>query len=440
MFKASPRIVTVILANLFITLLLAEGTGVVIGYLKLRMTYFNSHQVRKTVAETLPQSVFRNDEAKQKNGTRNVNSARRLHPYFGITYDPDKALRTNNFGFSESVDFPYSAKPGEFVVGVFGGSFAQDIRKRIPRKELIQGILPLVRGKGYTSVRMLNFAIGGHRMPQTLFTFYYYFDMIDMAVFLDGFNEYFGLPLESELSGYRQSFDFPMGPNWKLLSATSITDDTRLLQLKVAEIRDRQWSWLDIAGKIPFRYSMLCQTFWKVYNNFLEQEARQFLNRIVALREVPKRYGFIDRLGQSDEAILKHYFNKYGARLAYAARTCRDNSKPFFHFIQPNQYVTGSKRYSPEEEKIALSERNNPRLKKTDAMYNHLKWVSKNLRFQGIFSSYSLVMHFSDNAETLYRDSCCHMNEKGMGLVAEAIIESIQDDPQLTRIPVAGQR
>ena len=439
MYKASNRIITIIWVNFLILLLLAEGAGLVIGYLKFRMTYFNSQEARQAVAEFLPLSPLREDKAGQKNRTKNINDPRRLHPYFGVTYDPDKSGGKNNFGFPESVDYPYRAKPGEFVVGVFGGSFAQHLGHPIPHNELIQGILPLVRSKGYTSVRILKFAQSGYRMPQTLFTFYYYFDMIDMALFLDGFNEYFRLPLEVELSKSQQSFDFPAEPSWTILSSTSITDDVPILRLKVAEIRNRQWSLLDTADKAPFRYSMLCQTLWRVYNNFLEQQARQYINRMAELREVPKKYGYIDRSEQSNKTILNQYFNKYGARLAFAAKTCSDHRKPFFHFVQPNQYVSGSKRYSPEEKKIAIGERNHPNFKRTDAMYNYLKRVSENLRSQGIFSSYSLVMHFRDNRETLYMDSCCHMNEKGMGLVAQAIVKSIQDNPQLLRIPTATQ-
>lgn len=110
-----------------------------------------------------------------------------LHPYFGYTYAGGRE-GVNRHGFeSGGREYPYRAADGEFVVGVFGGTAAQQIAKH--EAEISAALLPAVRAKGYDRVTVLPFAVEGWRQPQTFHAFVKYLPDIDVAIVVDGLSE-----------------------------------------------------------------------------------------------------------------------------------------------------------------------------------------------------------------------------------------------------------
>ncbi len=61
-----------------------------------------------------------------------------------------------------------------------------------------------------------------------------------------------------------------------------------------------------------------------------------------------------------------------------------------------------------------------PYRKGVERGYPHLIEAGKQLRHQGI-RFHDLTMLFANHDEQLYVDSCCHLNERGYGMIAEAI-------------------
>ena len=116
----------------------------------------------------------------------------KLHPFFGYTWNPHVAPN-NNHGFRNAPNFLTTPtglalegidRTKHLVIGIFGGSVAWLVSDQA---ETIANVLrphiaplePLV----------IDFAFGGHAMPQQFFIFSTYIDLIDVAVFLDGGNE-----------------------------------------------------------------------------------------------------------------------------------------------------------------------------------------------------------------------------------------------------------
>ena len=97
----------------------------------------------------------------------------------------------------------------------------------------------------------------------------------------------------------------------------------------------------------------------------------------------------------------------------------------YFHFLQPNQYLEGTKPMGDEERRIAILE-SHPYLRSVKLGYPRLQDLGRELRSRGV-DFVDLTRVFADNLDVLYRDNCCHLNEDGRRLVMAAIGEAISN-------------
>ena len=103
----------------------------------------------------------------------------------------------------------------------------------------------------------------------------------------------------------------------------------------------------------------------------------------------------VDRDGR--DTIMQRYFRLYRDVTHYTALIAKSRNKLFFHFIQPNQYDSGSKQLSIEERTLYLSHNRD-----ITHAYNRLDELSRKLRLLDV-ESHSLRMVFKNNSETLRR-------------------------------------
>jgi hypothetical protein len=99
------------------------------------------------------------------------------------------------------------------------------------------------------------------------------------------------------------------------------------------------------------------------------------------------------------------------------------NGVSYLHFLQPNQYVRGSKPMGREERRVALAARH-PYRRPVLMGYPKLLRRGEELRAMGV-RFHDLTPLFSDVREPLYIDTCCHVNEKGNQLIADAIARAV---------------
>ena len=360
------------------------------------------------------------------------NLPRRLHPYFGFTYQANlkTPIRTNNMGFVEEVDFPYQPDSSELVVGVFGGSLALDLRHAEPRRVLREGILSLAQARGYRKVRILMMAQGGWRQPQTTFCFLYYRPWLDLAIFVDGFNEISPMDRFANRGGYPP--DFPaltvFGP---LISRGDLVRNAAIAE-EIAAIRARQLAWTRTASRRPWGRSMLVHAAWRAAMGWAERQAQSLQQElwVAPAPEAPHP--------ENPEDRRRYLIDRFGAYTEIAVEAGRAAGVPVAQFLQPNQYFSGSKPLSDVEKSIALKRMETAGPLVDDA-YPRLRDLSRRLRERGI-PSYDLTMIFENTEETLYQDSCCHLNERGMSLLAEEIVASIGSASLVDRIPVPDER
>jgi hypothetical protein len=422
------KISGILVANAVLIVVLCELGAALYGQVALGHSYRNIGIVRDEVRSFLPGAVA-NDVQGATVEELAYNQPRRLHPLFGFTYNRAQfANSANNFGFIEQEDFPYQAKPGEFVVGIFGGSFAQGLKYRDAYRATADGILELVKPHGYETVKILSFAQGNYRQPITLFTFLYYCRTVDLAIFIEGYNELAGLPDDQRDARPNRPVDFPSWNIYEALAKPSLDMGALVTRIEIDQIRAKQRNLLAAVSRAPWRYSMLAHVYWQIRHNAWEREAARSSDALTATTS--DDFGLIDYGSKSTTDIVADYFEEYAARIRAAWLIGQANGVPVFHFLQPNQYYEGSKAFSEVERQTALGRMDDPGSAKINRYYPRLREMSARLRDEGI-PAYDLTMLFADNSETLYKDSCCHMNDRGMELVAEAVVRHIAESGHL---------
>ena len=105
-------------------------------------------------------------------------------------------------------------------------------------------------------------------------------------------------------------------------------------------------------------------------------------------------------------------------------RLCAANGIRYFHFLQPNQYVPGSKKMSEEELKTVYQPQGEWG-RAVARSYPLLIQEGQALIREGVFFE-DLTKLFVADKETLYIDNCCHFNQKGNEQLAKAVAQFME--------------
>ena len=99
---------------------------------------------------------------------------------------------------------------------------------------------------------------------------------------------------------------------------------------------------------------------------------------------------------------------------------CKANGIRYFHLLQPNQYVKGRKRLTDKEKLLAIGGPEFPYRQGAEQGYPHLIAAGKNLKQVGLpFTDFTDI--FKNEQGTIYKDNCCHFNERGNKILAARI-------------------
>lgn len=100
-------------------------------------------------------------------------------------------------------------------------------------------------------------------------------------------------------------------------------------------------------------------------------------------------------------------------RLAFGA------GADYLHILQPTQHLPRSKPLSVEERRLADDDFVRPFQEAIAAHYARLRTDDLRVRYKA-----DLRQIFQSDTSTLYRDACCHLNNRGMRLLADAIVSA----------------
>jgi hypothetical protein len=355
-----------------------------------------------------------------------------LHPYLGFVINP--ALRKaaphpiSDFGFIDVAAPLHRRAEDRLIVGIFGGSVAQSFQS-----EGTDTLAELLTGSDAFAGREVVFvrtALPGYKQPQQLMTLTYLLSQgaeFDIVINLDGFNEIALHPTRNGPQGVSASYP----TNWALRVQKQIDLAQQRMLGELVVLRDRQADWARSFEGGVRRYSVLMNLLWRVRDRRLEALIREqglAIERYQPSRHTHEATGPRDRFAD-DDAMFDGLAEAWLRASLQMHRLSRANGIRYLHFLQPSQYLRGSKPMGRQEQIAAVA---------VDARqvvlegYERLMPAGERLRGAGV-SFHDLTGVFADVEEPIYIDACCHVNPRGNQLLARAIGEAILHQPEATQ-------
>lgn len=343
-----------------------------------------------------------------------------LHPYLGFVLDPDVDPSASRYGFTGH-DTPFAApRPGRIVVAVLGGSFAHGMV--VEARDALTAAIRRAPGRAGAEVVVENLALGGYKQPQQLLALGYFLALdahFDAVVSLDGFNEVALVP--AEYGGMVFPF-YPRG--WPARVGNLVDEETLRLVGRLDALDGRMRTWARLFSHAPLRWSVAANVVWRYRQEALAAER---LHAAAALEahatSCRNELGYVATgppFPQSDTAAVERALVDVWARSSEEMHAlCAARGISYLHFLQPNQYVAGSKPMGRAERRTAVSD-HQPYRRGVELGYPLLVARGRALHASGI-DFYDLTRVFAHHPEPLYVDDCCHVSAAGYRLVADAI-------------------
>jgi hypothetical protein len=249
-------------------------------------------------------------------------------------------------------------------------------------------------------------AIGGSRQPAQFAIATQYMELLDMTINLDGFSEI------SVIQYPKYPVEFPMFADVFYSGA----DPSTYLRLRAGEEICRRMSRLP-AWIPPLAFSNFYYLLWhnvsKRLNTSLYAPAPE--------QEAPVADPFTP---QQQREIYAEYYRKF-TRAQHQLLSA--NGVHAYFFLQPNQWVEGSKPFSDDERELFT---NYGAAEEIGARYVLLREKVRELREEGV-PSFDLTGIYAEEARTVYVDACCHVNALGNELMADRIADIIVREESL---------
>lgn len=369
-----------------------------------------------------------------------------LHPYFGPTHTPGTAfdipdalrvnssapsrLRTNNFGFVSSHDYPFvKARGNQFVIGMFGGSvglwFCQ-----VGVHRLLEDLMkhPFFRDR---EVVPLCFSHEGYKQPQQALVLAYFLSIgqpFDLVVNIDGFNDVALANLNNE-----RGLDMSMpsvqhlDPLINLVNQSTLTPDK--LESLATISRERQ-QLADLVETIRAnRIASVNFVLDRLYRRRVASYVME-LGRFSNLPSNPSDSSLIQVTPTVRSRDAGRLFTEMADQWASSSRLMSEmlaaRGGAYFHFLQPNQYYT-TRRFSEGEAAVALSEAS-PYKGSVEKGYPALVEAQPRLLKAGV-RFFDATHVFDRHAAPVYMDNCCHYTLLGNQVLADFIAASILAAP-----------
>lgn len=354
-----------------------------------------------------------------------------IHPYLGYVVTPPAPsfeLTLDVLGFPGGGPFVRERTPDTVTWAVFGGSFAAGFVAHTGPEQAFAKLqtLPALAGKRLV---VLSVSVAGFKQPQSLFALAYLLSLgleIDAALLIDGFNEVALAPAENVPIGV-----FPFFPRaWgQRVANLSFATEMRALIGEIAFLaRLRAETAQRLLGS-PLRYSHTVLFAWRAFDRALD--ARLTARRLDLMS--PGAQAPFDYLTRGPPWPTRDAAALYGDLASVWKQgslqmhlLCEGYGIRFHHFLQPNQYVPGSKPIGPEERVAALAPVHLYR-RHVEAGYPLLRQAGRELSEAGV-RFHDLTQVFADVTEPLYVDTCCHLGDRGNELLADAIASAMRED------------
>ncbi len=381
----------------------------------------------------MPQASFEvlrmDREEIAKGASDPVTSTEVIHPYLGWVHNPqlavpeyvaDHEVGVNNLGFKDDNPGLFKRSPDSFILGIAGGSQAWQISweaEALIRKRLKEH--PKLAGK---TIRIVRMALPGYKQPQQLMAYNYFLALggeFDAVVNIDGFVD--GVLSVTDNAAMGTAIAYPR--SWHARSIAMNDPRVSDQSYEVLRLKAARQAMAKSAEASVFSWSPLYTLTWF----FRDQSAKSELIDIGI------------RLSQSqDDSYLHHgpaepktggpEEEAEAARLwAQCSLQMHELSRGFgtiyVHVLPPNQYLEGSKKLHPREQRYCIAD-HEAYAKVARSSYPRLVEAGRDLAKRGVrFLDQSMA--FLEFEQPLFIDPLCHFNEDGSEIIAENILKEL---------------
>ncbi|MCH9651430.1 MAG: hypothetical protein K0U98_24605 [Deltaproteobacteria bacterium] len=357
-----------------------------------------------------------------------------LHPFMGFVSLPRDVVRKRanfrpgaaNLGFPDNhFSLVQKESDDKVVVGLFGGSVA-NILANVAFDQLSEEIAAIPRFAG-KKVILNHAALGGFKQPQQLMALNYFVALgghFDVVINLDGFNEV-ALPGPDLVA----KGIFPHYPRDWYFRTAGMDSELRLSLGRIEVLRDQRRQNAQFFSGPWLRRSFTGALLWTLRDQRLDGELAS------AQLELMDRDGgsksFQTRGPRRNYPEPEDLYQDLAAMWIRSSQQMHSIAKglgaEYYHFLQPNQYLEGSKVLTQEELQRAFQEDHRYRVGVVEG-YPLLQSAGQKARAEGL-PFIDLTAVFRDVPQTLYTDSCCHFNLEGNFLLARAMVDAIAAGP-----------
>jgi hypothetical protein len=407
--KKILRAIKVIIVNLVILFVLLEVASAAIYFFKTREFFYTRSGERIAATKNQFEPV---SQASGEGSAPNY----QIHPYFGFI--------NRKGGY---VDLPYKRVNNQYIIGVFGGSVAQQYYAyEHEQRDLIKALQQLPQFQNREIV-VLRFTHEAYKQPQQLLVLNYFLSLgqeLDMAINIDGFNE-----LALADFNNKNGIDFSMPVGFLMTPLVDLADkdfspEQVDLALEVMQTKQKLKYALDrlSACKLAVCYSLRWAQTKYLFGQYQAKSVA-----FAAVRQAGQKSSLVhvNRLATplKDEELLDRAVDEW----ANSSRTMHDiltaKKIAYFEFIQPNQYFPTNRRFSDEEKKIAMQQ-NAGNMAPISAGYGKLLARLPDMQASGM-KIFSAVRIFDETSDIVYLDNCCHYNKAGLTILSEYVARSI---------------
>jgi hypothetical protein len=355
-----------------------------------------------------------------------------IHPYLGFDAVPRDAVLAgppslDALGFPNGGPLVREKRDDTIVVGVFGGSVAAYFAAANGAQQVFDRLqdVPPFAGKRLVALTAAHI---GWKQPQLLIALAYLQSLgvrFDVVILLDGFNEVVVAPFELVPAGV---YPFYPGRWHQHVANLDVATDMRERIGVIALTKRQRDAWARRVLESPLRRSGFVRLVWALYDR--GAEARLEAERVALDGQRATEAKDFAATGPpwrgDDDALLAELVSFWAESSLQMRALAESRGALFFHFLQPNQHVPGSKPIDAAEAAVAIrgGEAFAPYVERG---YAALRERGPALRAAGV-RWHDLTQIYAGVEEPIYVDNIGHVGPRGNELIAAAIAERIRED------------
>ena len=422
------NILIIIAVNLAIAFICLEALSLAFYFIKQKQFFYTRTKAKEQVVEDIERLGIRIDES----------IVERLHPFFGYVlkqgaFTNEKLkLKVNKHGFFSLYEYPFvKTNEKQFIIGVFGGSVANNLALDEYITKRLSNNLKAYPEFANKEIIVLNFGNGGYKQPQQLLVLNYFLALgqeLDLVINIDGFNEV-------ALSNLNNKGQVEIGMSSVQhiqpltgLANNNLSPEAMSSIVQINETKKQLKAGID---KLPTCQLALCHAVTslqvqQLVNNY-QQAVVKYDSKVKqsnpdtansGIVYIPKADFVLQDAAAFDKMASIWYESSIGMNQILSSRKIK-----YFHFIQPNQYYPTKRAFTAKEKEIAIDNKSSY-VEGVKKGYPVLLSKVDDLQKAQV-NVFNAVNILDNTKETVYRDACCHYNSVGEEVLANYVSSSI---------------